>query len=217
MLWDAAHPLTVWPFAVPLALQPAAMLPLIDSEWAMPARVRLPFSAARAPGALHSRCSYSGAPVHPLAAVCNHSFSPNAKIAPGPSGAMCMVATRQGLASLARGSATWPAGCVRPRFPTMQSAGGQPAHVLAASGSGAGALQQSQERACAGACRRELKEGEAVLISYGNLQNDFLLMVRGGAVCSAATGPATEWLESPPAWRRCALAAALVEQGFLFG
>ncbi|PRW59274.1 histone-lysine N-methyltransferase setd3 [Chlorella sorokiniana] len=55
----------------------------------------------------------------PLIDMCNHSFSPNAKIKPGPGGAMCMVATRQ------------------------------------------------------------LKEGEPVLISYGNLQNDFLLMDYG--------------------------------------
>ena len=32
----------------------------------------------------------------PLIDMCNHSFSPNAKIAPGPGGAMCMVATRWG-------------------------------------------------------------------------------------------------------------------------
>lgn len=30
----------------------------------------------------------------PLIDMCNHSFTPNAKIAPGPGGAMCMVATR---------------------------------------------------------------------------------------------------------------------------
>lgn len=31
----------------------------------------------------------------PLIDMANHSFEPNAKIAPGPGGSMCMVATRQ--------------------------------------------------------------------------------------------------------------------------
>lgn len=30
----------------------------------------------------------------PLIDMCNHSFDANAKVAPGPGGAMCMVATR---------------------------------------------------------------------------------------------------------------------------
>lgn len=46
------------------------------------------------PGAALPRPCLQPAAMLPLIDMCNHSFSPNAKIAPGPGGAMCMVATR---------------------------------------------------------------------------------------------------------------------------
>lgn len=46
---------------------------------------------------------------------------------------------------------------------------------------------------------RELKEGEPVLISYGNLQNDFLLMVRlGGDGCCEVHGFVAQLREPLP-------------------
>ena len=120
----------------------------------------------------------------PLIDMANHSFQPNARIAPGPSGSMCMVAIRcvgapQSCVEARKGPQCGLLCALNALGPGFVGRRGLPASLHSS-----GADWNSSAfppPACTTNCR-ELEAGEPVLLSYGPLSNDFLLLDYGFVV-----------------------------------